>query len=55
MWNATLRTAAVLAAAAPMAQLSLADEAGMVRLAGTPEQIGTIWGTMNKTYIATEI
>ena len=52
MPNATLPTAVVLAAVALTAPRSLAQSIGMVRLAGTPEQIGTTWGEMNKAIIA---
>jgi len=55
MRNATLLTAFVLSAAALTTQRSFADEAGMVRLAGTPEQIGTAWGEMNKEIIARDL
>ena len=51
MQNATLLTAVVLTAA----QLSFAADPGMVRLAGTPEQIGTTWGEMNRESIARDL
>jgi hypothetical protein len=44
--NAGLLTAIVLATS-----LSWADEAEMIRLGGTPEQVGTIWGEINKGII----
>jgi len=55
MRNATLVTAVVLSAAQLIAHLSSADEVGMVRLAGTPEQIGTTWGKINKENITSDI
>ncbi len=45
----------LLAVAALAAQLSLADEAGIVRLAGTPEQIGAAFGEMNRQIIAADM
>jgi hypothetical protein len=52
--NASLLTTVVLAAALT-AQLSFAADPGMVRLAGTPEQIGTIWGEINKEIIVRDV
>ncbi len=35
--------------------LATADEVGMIRLAGTPEQIGTAWGELNREIIARDL
>ncbi len=48
--NVFVLTAAVLAA-----HHACAGEAGMVRLAGTPEQIGTKWGEMNREIIVSDM
>ncbi|MBN1342581.1 MAG: hypothetical protein JXQ73_07875 [Phycisphaerae bacterium] len=42
---------AILTAVMLTAPLASAAETSMIRLAGTPEQIGTIWGTINKELI----
>lgn len=36
-------------------QMVVADEPNMVRLAGTPERIGTIWGQRNKEIIRRDL
>ncbi len=50
-----LQATVVLAAAALTAQRAFPDGAGMVRLAGTPKEIGAIWGEINKQAIARDI
>ncbi len=35
--------------------LATADQVGMIRLAGTPEQIGTAWGELNREIIAGDL
>ncbi len=55
MRHFTLQIAIILAATALTVQRAFADGDGMVRLAGTPEQIGTIWGEINKEAIARDI
>ncbi|MBN1346995.1 MAG: hypothetical protein JXQ73_30170, partial [Phycisphaerae bacterium] len=50
-----MRNVALLIAVALTAPLALAAETGMIRLAGTPEQIGTIWGKMNKEIIVRDM
>lgn len=55
MRNATLVRAIIFTAAAMTTPLVLADEVGMFRLAGTPEQIGEIWGKINKDNIARDV
>ncbi len=49
------RSIALLAAVLSSAPFALADETSMVRLAGTPEQIGTVWGKMNKEIIVRDM
>lgn len=48
-------TIATLTAFVMGAPLALASEMDMIRLAGTPEQIGTIWGKMNKEIIVRDM
>jgi hypothetical protein len=56
MWTDTfIKAAVVLAAAAILTQRVYSDDVRMVRLAGTPEQIGTTWGEINKQVIARDI
>jgi len=45
----------LLPAIALTTPVACADEARLVRLAGTPEQIGTTWGEMNKDIIVRDI
>jgi len=46
-----MRNVALLTAAVVTAPIALAAETSMIHLAGTPEQIGTIWGKTNKQII----
>jgi len=46
-----MRTTWLATAVLLTAPLDAADEARMIRLAGTPEQIGTAWGELNKHLI----
>jgi hypothetical protein len=56
MWpDAFIKTAVVLAAAAFLTPRAYSDDARMIRLAGTPEQIGTTWGEINKQVIAQDL
>ena len=55
MRNYTLAIAVVLAAMPLSAGRVFSDETGLVRLAGTPEQIGTLWGQINKETIVRDI
>ncbi len=55
MRNSTLLTILALTATALASPLVFAADPGMVRLAGTPEQIGTIWGEINKDIIARDV
>lgn len=56
MWTDTfLKAAVVLAVAAILTPRVYSDDMRMVRLAGTPEQIGTAWGEINKQVIAHDI
>ncbi len=52
--NTSLLTSVVLAAALT-AQLSSAADPGMIYLGGTPEQIGTTWGEINKENITRDL
>lgn len=54
MRNIFLLTTFVLTAALA-AQFSVGADPGMIHLAGTPEQIGTIWGEINKDVIARDV
>jgi hypothetical protein len=51
----TLHVAVLLAGTALTVRRAFADGDGMVRLAGTPDQIGTIWGEINKEALARDI
>ena len=50
-----IRNAALLAAVVLTASPALAQQMRMIRLAGTPEQIGTNWGTINKKTILRDL
>jgi len=50
-----LRNLLLLSAIALTSPVGLADGPSMVRVAGTPEQIGKIWGEMNKDVIARDM
>ena len=50
-----MRDIALLTGVVLTAQVAFTDEVGMVRLAGTPDEIGTIWGEINKDAIAHDI
>ncbi|NQT15064.1 MAG: hypothetical protein HQ582_20070, partial [Planctomycetes bacterium] len=50
-----IRNAALLAAVVLTAPPALAQQMRMIRLAGTPEQIGTNWGTINKEIILRDL
>ncbi len=50
-----MRNATLLAALVMTSQVAVADEARLVRLAGTPEQIGTLWGQRNKEIIRRDL
>ena len=50
-----IRNAALLAAVLLTASPALAEQMRMICLAGTPEQIGTNWGTINKKIILRDL
>jgi len=50
-----IRNAALLVACIVSISPTAAAEVPMIRLAGTPEEIGTKWGTINKKIIASDI
>ena len=55
MRNTFLVTAILLTVATLTARFSFSSEPAMVRLAGTPEQIGKTWGEMNKEIIKRDV
>lgn len=56
MWgDNSIKAAVVLAIAALLATRVYSDDVRMVRLAGTPEQVGTTWGQINKQVIAHDL
>jgi len=50
-----MRNTLLLAALVLVSQTAVADEPNMVQLAGTPEQIGAIWGQRNKEIIRRDL
>jgi len=50
-----MRNLVALTVIAMMSSVVIADETGMMRLAGTPEQIGTQWGTLHRETIQQDI
>ncbi len=55
MRNCTFGMAVVLATAALSVGRGFSEEAALVRLAGTPEQIGTLWGQINRENIVRDL
>ncbi len=55
MMHTRLLIAVALMANVLTAQSSAAGESGMIRLAGTPEEIGTAWGKQNKEVILRDL
>jgi len=50
-----MRNAAILVAVVLAAPIASAAETSLIRVAGTPEQIGTIWGKINKEIIVRDM
>lgn len=50
-----VRSLMVMSAVVMMSTVVVADETGMIRLAGTPEQIGTHWGQLHRETIARDV
>jgi len=50
-----MRSFGVLTLVAMMSAVAIAGDTGMIRLAGTPEQIGTQWGQLHRETIARDV